>query len=191
MTYKNTYRFIGVLPKFVKGYNDTVHSTNIIAPSKVTDTDVLKIWRRMRAKQNYIRRAPSKFKGGQHVGISKEKLKYAKGYEQNYTTEIFQIHKAVPRTPRPVYGLVDLLGKNIEGQFYAEELSPVIVTKKTVYHIDKILRRKVRNGTSEVFVKWRGYPDKFNSWFPAKAVKNMSSGNESTHFYATLLRNAS
>jgi hypothetical protein len=41
---------------------------------------------------------------------------------------------------------VDLLGKHIEGQFYAEELSPVIVTKKTVYRIDKILRKRVRNG---------------------------------------------
>jgi hypothetical protein len=49
---------------------------------------------------------------------------------------------------------VDLLGKHIEGQFYAE-LIPVIVTKKRVYHIDKILRKRDRNGSSEVF-KWRG-----------------------------------
>ena len=26
MTYKNTYRYIDVLPRFVRGYNDTVHS---------------------------------------------------------------------------------------------------------------------------------------------------------------------
>jgi hypothetical protein len=70
-----------------------------------------------------------------------------------------------------VYELVDLLRKHIEGQFYAEELRSVTVTKNTVYHIDKILRRRVRNGSSLVFVKWRGYPDEFNSWIPAKAVK--------------------
>jgi hypothetical protein len=68
---------------------------------------------------------------------------------------------------------------------------PVIVTKNTVYHIDKILRSRVRNGSSEVFVRWRGYPHEFNSWIPAKAVKNMASGNEQTHFYITLLSNAS
>jgi predicted nucleotidyltransferase len=61
----------------------------------------------------------------------------------------------VRNIPRPVYELADLLGKHIEGQFYAEELSPVIVTKNTVYHIDKLLRRRFRNGRSEVFVKWR------------------------------------
>jgi hypothetical protein len=66
---------------------------------------------------------------------------------------------------------VDLLGKYIEGQCYAEELSPVIVTQKIVYHIDKILRKIVRNGSREVYVKWREYPDEFNSWLPAKAVK--------------------
>jgi hypothetical protein len=170
MTYKNTYRYIDVLPKFVKGYNDTVHSTTGMAPSKVTDTDILKIWRKMRAKQTSVSRAPAKFKVGQHVRIRKEKLKFAKGGEENYTTEIFQIHTVVSRSPRPVYELVDLLGKHIEGQFYAE-LSPVIVTKKTVYHIDKIMRKRFRNGISEVFVKWRGYPDEFNSWIPAKAVK--------------------
>jgi hypothetical protein len=76
----------------------------------------------------------------------------------------------VPRTPRPVNELVDLLGKHIEWQFYAE-LSPVIVTKNIVYHMDKILRKRVRNGSSEVFVKWRGSPDEFNTWIPAKEVK--------------------
>jgi len=40
-TYKNTYRYIGVLPTFVKAYNDTVHSTTGMAPSRVTDADVL------------------------------------------------------------------------------------------------------------------------------------------------------
>jgi hypothetical protein len=90
-----------------------------------------------------------------------------------------------------VYDLVDFLGKHIQGQFYAEELSPVIVTKKTVYHIDKIKRKRVRNGINEVYVKWSGYPKEFNSWIPAKAVKNMTSGNEQTQFYVTLLSNAS
>ena len=35
----------------------------------------------------------------------------------------------------------DLVDKHIDGQFYAEELSPVHVTKNTIYAIDKILRK--------------------------------------------------
>jgi hypothetical protein len=61
---------------------------------------------------------------------------------KNYTTEIFRIHEVVRKIPRTVYDFADLLGKHIEGQFYAEELSPVIATKNTVYPIDKILRKR-------------------------------------------------
>jgi hypothetical protein len=106
-----------VLPKFVKYYIDTIHSRTGMAPLKVTHSDILKIMRKMRGKQSYIRRAPAKFKVVQHVRISKEKPKFAKGGDKNYTTEIFQIHKFVSQTPRPVYELVDLLGKSIEGIF--------------------------------------------------------------------------
>jgi hypothetical protein len=70
-----------------------------------------------------------------------------------------------------VYELADLLGKHIEGQFYPEELSPVIVTKNTVYQIDKILRKRVRNGSVEFLVKWSGYPTDINSCIPAKVAK--------------------
>jgi hypothetical protein len=127
-----------------------------MAASKVTDTDILKIWRRMRANHTSVRIAPVKFKIGQHVRISKEKLKFAKGDEQNYTSEIFRIHKVVRKIPRPVYELADLLAKNIEGQFYAEELSPVVVIKNTVYQINKILCKSVRNRNVVVLVKWSG-----------------------------------
>ena len=42
--------YIDVLPKFVNGYKATVHSTTGMAPSDVSDTDVLTIWNKMRGK---------------------------------------------------------------------------------------------------------------------------------------------
>jgi len=42
-TFKKSYKYIDVLHKFVKAYNDTVHTTTGIAPSKVTDSDLLNI----------------------------------------------------------------------------------------------------------------------------------------------------
>jgi transposase InsO family protein len=45
-TYQSTYRYIEVLPKFVKAYNDTVHTSTGMAPSKVTDRAILTIWKR-------------------------------------------------------------------------------------------------------------------------------------------------
>ena len=86
MTYKNTYRYIDVLPRFVRGYKETVHSVTGMAPSTVTDSDILAIWNRMRSKHDEIRRAVVRYNVGQHVRISKEKRKFAKGGKQNYTT---------------------------------------------------------------------------------------------------------
>jgi len=94
-TYKNAYRYIDVLPKFVKAYNDTVHSATGMEQSRVTDSDLLAIWNRMEARRRRVRVAKVKFRVGQYVRISKEKMKFAKGAEQNFSTEIFRIAKVI------------------------------------------------------------------------------------------------
>ena len=71
-TYKNTYRYIDVLPKFVRAY-DTVHCTTFTAPAKVTDSDIPAIWNRMNKKERLVRTVRAKFRVAQHVCISKEK----------------------------------------------------------------------------------------------------------------------
>jgi hypothetical protein len=117
--------------------------------------------------------ATLKFRVGQHVRISKEKVKFAKSGEQNYTTEIFKVPKVVHRTPRPVFELEDLRGQSIEGQFYTEELSPVRITKQTTYKIDKILDKRVRRGIVDYLVRWRGYSADFDSWVPASDIQTV------------------
>jgi len=129
---------------------------------------VLTIWNKMQGKADRTRRLSElKFRVGQHVRISKEKVKFAKGGEQNYTTEIFKVHKVVHRTPRPVFEPEDLRGQEIEGQFHTEELVPVRITKQTTYKIDKILNKRVRRGLLEYLVRWEGYSADFDSWVPA------------------------
>ena len=170
---RNTYRFVDVLPKFIRAYNNTVHKSIGMAPSRVTDSDVLAIWRRLKRKAEKIPRVEPKFRVGQHVRISKEKMRFAKGAEQNYTTEIFTINKVIRRTPRPVYELEDLNKTPIEGQFYGEELSPVRISDRTTYKIDKVLKTRSRRGVKEFLVRWRGYSSDFDSWIPAKSVKQI------------------
>jgi hypothetical protein len=142
-THNNTYKYIDVLPDFVTDYNATVHSTIGMAPAKVTDKDVLAIWTRLQEKRSNVRVTEAKFSIGQHVRISKQSAKFAKSDEHNFTTEILRIIKVIPRTPRPVHEQEDLNKQPIDGQFYAEELTPVRMTKDTQFQIDKIIKTRV------------------------------------------------
>ena len=172
-TYKNTYRFVDVLPQLVKAYNYTVHSSIGMAPSAVTDGHVLEIWTRMDRKRSRARMGRVRFRVGQHVRISKEKIKFAKGSEKNYTEEIFKINKVINWTPRPVYELEDMNGTSIEVQFYGEELKSVRVTRRTSYKIDKILDKRRRNGILEYLLRWKGHRKDFDPWVHAARVKKI------------------
>ena len=56
----------------------------------------------MRGKAGKTQRLSKlKFRVSQHVRLSKEKMKFVKGGEQNYTTEIFKVRKVVQRTQTP------------------------------------------------------------------------------------------
>ena len=132
-THKNTYRYIDILPKFVRDYNDTVHSKIGTATSRVTDSDVLCIWKRMEAARGSVRVEKATFLVGQHVRISKENMRFAKPDEQNLSTEIFKVAKVIERRPRAIYELEDLNGTTIDGQFYREELTPVRTTDRAAY----------------------------------------------------------
>ena len=112
-----------------------------MAPSRVTDSDVLTIWRRMEARRLRVRIATAKFRVGHHVRISKDKMKFAKAAEHNFSTEIFRIVKVIHRRPRVVYELEDLNGTPIDGQFYSEKLTPVRITSRTTYKINNIWTR--------------------------------------------------
>jgi len=76
-----------------------------MAPPLVTDKDVLPKWEKMRKRQTRIKmvKVPAIYSVGQMVRMSKEKMRLAKGFEQNWAHELFRISKILGRSLRPVY----------------------------------------------------------------------------------------
>jgi hypothetical protein len=184
------FRFIDDLPKFVTTYsNNTVHTSTGMATARVCVKDV-KIFLRLKHRQEGIRTAKPKCIVGQNVRISKINAKFEKSSAQKFSKEIFKIFKVIRGNPRPVFELEDLNRTPKDGQFYQEELVPVRISKRTVYKIDKILSRRVRQGIREVLVGWRVYPALFGSCVAESSVKKYKAV-DAVHFYITLFSNAS
>ena len=53
----------------------------------------------------------------------------------------------------------------IQGVFYQENLQKVSKNDDILY-VETILKERVVRGKKEAYIKWLGYPDKYNSWEP-------------------------
>ena len=70
---------------------------------------------------NEVNGKDPKFKVGDHVGISKYKNIFAKGYMPNWSAEVFVISK-IKNTVPCTYIINDLNGQEIIGTLYEKEL---------------------------------------------------------------------
>ena len=167
LTAKNTLTYINVLSKLVSSYNNTYHRSIKMKPSQVTKKNEAKVWDTLYGDdvQKPVR---YKFKVGDRVRISKVKRMFEKSYLPNFTEEIFTVYKRMTRQV-PVYKLKDDAGEILDGTFYEPELQKII-KNDDVYRVEKILQKRKRKGIVEYFVKWKDYPDKFNSWEPESNI---------------------
>jgi transposase InsO family protein len=159
MTRSHTKRWIDVIDDVVHSYNRSHHRSIGTAPIDVTSENEDEI-----ARRQYPPKPPFKYRYdvGDRVRIVKYKHVFQKGYLPNWTEEIFTIVDRHPTHP-VTYGLADLTGEHIRGKFYEQEIQKV-TGDDDVYEVEKVLKTRKRGGKVEYFVKWRGYPDKFNSW---------------------------
>ena len=103
-----------------------------------------------------------KFKIGDHVRTSKNKISFAKGYIPSCSEEVFVISK-IKNTVPWTYIISDMNGEEITGSFYENELKK---SNQKEFRIEKVLKRK----GGKLYVKWKGYDNRFNSWINKKEV---------------------
>ena len=169
-TAKNTLTYINVLPQLVSSYNNTYHRSIKMKPSQVTKANEAQVWDSLYGN-DVEKRVRFKFQVGDRVRISKVKRMFEKSYLPNFTEEIFTVYKRMARQV-PVYKLKDDAGEILDGTFYEPELQKII-KNDDVYRVEKILRKRKRKGIVEYFVKWKGYPDKFNSWIAESNISKL------------------
>ncbi|KAJ1138774.1 hypothetical protein NDU88_005155 [Pleurodeles waltl] len=169
-TANNTYRYVDVLKAFIDVYNATYHRTIKMAPVKVTRDNSLTVWRTVYGGRLTQKVKKPDLKEGAHVRVSKLKGVFTKGYQQTFSDEIFIVESVQFKEGVYIYRLKDYAGEEVSGVFYTEELQEVPYDPNRVYRVEKVLKRKGSGARRQALVKWRGWPEKFNSWVLASSL---------------------
>ena len=170
-TARRTSTYIDVLQKLIDKYNNTYHRSIKCTPSFARQPSSYQhvyqaLYDRILVKKK--RPTTPRFKVGDYVRMSIRKGQFEKGYTINWTKAVYTVNSVKDTTP-VTYTLKDLRGDVVAGTFYEQELQK---TKQQVYRVEKVLRKRTRNGRKEIYVKWDGYDKSFNSWESAAIFHN-------------------
>ena len=174
-TANDTKRYVNVLPDIVDSYNHTKHRSTGMQPADIDNEQAAqKSWRAL------FYRDASKIKPaternrigvGERTRITRWKGEFEKGYLPNWSREHFVVREQLSH-PQSVYKLEDASGEPIEGVYYRSELQNI--TRNT-RQVESILERRGRGTHREALIKWRGWPEKFNSWIPHSDLEKYST----------------
>lgn len=162
----NNYKWVDLLPDLVKSYNLTYHKTLGAAPSDINKNNSEVLFYRLYDQPQKKEVPVLKLKKKNQVRMLKTKKTFNRGYEPNWTEEIYTVDGVSPKG----YHLKDLLGEEIKGSFYEPEVQKVQARHGRRYDIEKIVKYRGKGKRREAFIKWKGYGDKFNTWEPVKNI---------------------
>ena len=173
-THNQTYKYEDKLQDFVHDYNNRSHrSLSEETPVEITPRNEDIPWKHLcidTLKPNKYfksKRKPSKkfkYKRSDLVRLSHLKKVFIRDYQEKWAEDIFKVESRKLRQGIPVYKIVDYEDDPVQGTFYEPELQRVRKDVSSLFRVEKILRKRRRIGRREVFVKWLGWPKKFNSW---------------------------
>lgn len=162
-------KYIDVLPDLVQTYNSRGHRTlKGMTPNEADDpanrARVQAIFHERYTAMARKRKQPT-FKVGEMVRVKlmpRLLTAESRAYAPQFKGEYFVIRSINRRMPIPLYHLRSLdTNEDIEGGLYGNELQRV---KGDLWRVERVLRRRVRNGRRELFVKWKFFNRTHNSW---------------------------
>lgn len=169
MTENETLRYIDKLPELMQTYNSRTHRSIGMSPLEAElPENHLKV--RKKLDEHYLKTKTKKPKYivGQLVRIALQKGVFSRGYKEQSNEEIFRISRIKTTLPIPLYFLEEFDKSNeLLGGFYAHEITPV---NSDIFRVEKVIKRRTRKGKRELFVKWKGFPERYNSWVSEENV---------------------
>ena len=179
LRYRNSHRWIDILPDIVHSYNNSFHRTIKMSPSEALTTDDFKLWnaqyetaKPLTKREKALTPKKFTFKVGDIVRITKIPKQFDKEASPKWTEELFIITSSYYVQGLPRYTLKDFDNEPLIDSFLPSELQKVEVNDSTTYEIEKILKKRTYKRKKQVLVRWKGWPPKFDSWIDEKEVQD-------------------
>lgn len=163
-TANHTQKYIDILPALVDKYNNTYHRSIKCTPREARDPkNWPRVYEALYGDTSELAKEP-KFRVGDTVRITRKKTIFEKGFTPNWTDKTYTISR-VKKTKPPTYVIKNDRGEEIKGTFYEAELQK---TTQKIYRIERVLKKRTNkaDGQKELYVKWLGYDNSYNSWIP-------------------------
>lgn len=159
-TANGTRKYVNILPDLLTAYNNSHHRSIGMTPSQVTYFNSSKVYSNLyNGKENTI-----KTKGvviGSSVRAKYDQKPFNKAFYPNWEDQVQRVVQIKKDQNRPTYVLEQDDGTRSKRKFYPEEIQEVA---PSTYRIEKVMRRRTQNGIKQLYVKWLGYSDVYNSW---------------------------
>lgn len=141
-TQVGNHNWVDILPKLVASYNDSKHRSLNNTPNNVMKNKSTwwKIWKKQEEKAVKKKRGKTMLQIGDLVRLSKYKGTFEKGYESNWTDEIFVVESIDRRINPIMYVVKDQEQNLIEGKFYRLELQKISPLQNQWNIIDRVIR---------------------------------------------------
>jgi hypothetical protein len=160
----NKHRWIEILPRILAYYNTRKHSSLGMSPTEASrKSNEARLWTFQYGAQRFDRRVPPKFQLGDLVRISRKKGVFERGFDQNWTREVFVVNGVGEDDP-PVHFLKDMIGEPIVGAYYESELQKATFSWEDEFLVEKVVAHRTVKGVKESLVRWLGWPPKFDRW---------------------------
>jgi len=94
----------------------------------------------------------------------------------NWTREVYRIKSVNLSHERAMFKVVDVNGRLVTGQIYAEELQSIVMDPNGLFEIEEVTKQEQRPDGLWKLVKWRGCPSSQMTWVPASIIQDVREG---------------
>ena len=104
------------------------------------------------------------------VRITSTRKRFARGFHQKVTTELFIPKSVNENFYPPTYKIEDLEGNHVEGTFYLQEL---VRARDTGLYFVKIIKKQKIKGVVKYLISWPDYPEAAPEWKTKSELKKI------------------